>query len=51
MLSSPGDMTVILVTSEGSHLIMSPATVQVKVTVSVGHGLPSLTQKDAAVGN
>ncbi len=33
-----------LVTSDSSHLKESPETVQVKVTVSIGHGLSSLTE-------
>ncbi len=30
--------------SDGSHLKESPGTVQVKVTVSIGHGLSTLTE-------
>ena len=33
-----------LVTSDGSHLKASPRAVQVKVTVSIGHGLSTLTE-------
>ncbi len=29
---------------DGSHLKESPGTVQVKVTVSIGHGLSTLTE-------
>ncbi len=31
-------------TSDGSHLKESPGAVQVKVTVSIGHGLSTLTE-------
>ncbi len=30
--------------SDGTHLKESPAAVQVKVTVSIGHGLSTLTE-------
>ena len=33
--------------SEGSHLRESPGDVQVNVTVAIGHGLSSLTEKEA----
>ena len=36
--------TVIRETSDASHLTVSPVTVQVKVTVSIGHGLSTLTE-------
>ena len=34
-------------TSEGSHLSEFPGDVQVNVTVVIGHGLSSLTEKEA----
>ena len=34
-------------TSDGSHLIRFPGDVQVNVTVVIGHGLSSLTEKEA----
>ncbi len=36
--------TVIRETSDGSHFKKSPGAVQVKVTVSIGHGLSTLTE-------
>ena len=35
---------VIGVASDGDHLKESPTAVQVKVTVSIGHGLSTLTE-------
>ncbi len=35
-------------TSDGTHLKESPGAVQVKVTVSIGHGLSTLTEYWAA---
>ncbi len=35
---------IVMETSDGSHLKESPGAVQVKVTVSIGHGLSTLTE-------
>ncbi len=37
-------MIVMGVASDGTHLKASPRAVQVKVTVSIGHGLSTLTE-------
>ncbi len=35
---------MIVVSSEDAHLKKSPGAVQVKVTISIGHGLSTLTE-------